>query len=78
MAELAAALLVLLPATVPYGAALALLLMGGAIMSHLTKLGIVVMDDGGLLFGLAVSVAAVSAALVWIHRHRLPLVGDRA
>src|SRR3974377_2325482 len=39
------------------GALLALGVMGGAIVSHLTVLGIVVQNDGGLLFGLALAVA---------------------
>jgi len=30
--------------------------MSGAILAHLTKLGIVVLDDGGLLFGMGVLV----------------------
>src|SRR6266513_3986628 len=51
--ELIAAILILIPATTWLGAALALAVMAGAIFSHLTVVGIVVMDDGGLLFGLA-------------------------
>jgi hypothetical protein len=49
--------------------------MGGAIMSHLTVLGIVVMDDHGLLFGLALTVALCSVILLVIHRRSIPLVG---
>jgi hypothetical protein len=49
--------------------------MGGAIMSHLTVLGIVVKDDGGLLFGLAVVVALCSSVVLFIHRKALPFVG---
>ena len=78
VAELVAAALLLIPATVPYGAALALGLMMGAIGAHLTKLGIVVMDDGGLLFGLAVTVFVASAALLVMHRRELPFVGGGA
>jgi len=48
--ELIASILILVPATTVYGAILGAGLMGGALMSHLTKLGIVVMDDGGQLF----------------------------
>src|SRR5215204_2252644 len=51
--ELIAALMLLIPATVPYGAALTMAVMAGAIGSHLTILGIEVKGDGGLLFGLA-------------------------
>jgi hypothetical protein len=40
-------------------------------------LGIVVQDDGGLLFILAVIVALCSAVVLWIHRHALPIIGAR-
>jgi hypothetical protein len=49
--------------------------MAGAIVSHLTVLGISVMDDGGLLFGLALTVAACSLALLVMQRRSLPLIG---
>ena len=75
VAELIAAILVLIPATTWLGAGLALCVMLGAIFSHLTVLGIVVMDDGGLLFGLAVAVAACSVVLLFLQRRRLPLIG---
>jgi len=35
----------------------------------------VVMDDGGLLFGLALAVAACSVVLLFLQRQRLPLIG---
>ncbi len=57
------------------GAGVALAVMFGAIFSHLTILGIDVMGDGGLLFGLAVAVAACSAVLLFLQRRRLPLIG---
>src|SRR5256714_14770053 len=63
VAELIAAILILIPRTTWLGAGLALAIMAGAIFSHLIVLGIVVMDDGGLLFGLALAVAACSTVL---------------
>jgi hypothetical protein len=75
--ELIAAVLLLVPGTGWLGAGLALGVIGGAIMSHLTVLGIVVKDDGGLLFILAVIVAICSAVVLWIHRHALPIIGAR-
>ena len=75
IAELIAAILILIPATTWLGAGLALAVMAGAIFSHLTVLGIVVMDDGGLLFGLALAVAACSTALLFLQRRRVPIVG---
>jgi hypothetical protein len=44
-------------------------------MSHLTKLGIVVQNDGGLLFILAVTVFVCSTIVVFLHRYEIPFVG---
>ncbi len=75
VAELIAAILILIPPTTWLGAGLAHVVMLGAIFSHLTVLGIAVMGDGGLLFGLALGVAACSAVLLFLQRRRLPLIG---
>lgn len=73
--ELVAVILILNPRTAAMGAVLALGLMGGAIMSHLTKLGIVVQGDGGLLFGLACTVAVTAGVVALLRRGELPIVG---
>jgi hypothetical protein len=70
VAELIAALLLLWPASAWVGAALALGIMGGAILSHLTVLGIEVQGDGGQLFLLAVLVAVLSAFVLYRDRAR--------
>src|ERR1044072_2566250 len=57
-AELFAAALLLFPRTSWIGASIAAGVMIVAIGSHLTKLGIVVKNDGGLLFALALIVCA--------------------
>ena len=75
--ELIAAILLVIPRTTWLGAILALGVMGGAIMSHLTVLGIVVMDDHGELFGLALTVAACSAIVLFFHRRDIPIIGKR-
>jgi uncharacterized membrane protein YphA (DoxX/SURF4 family) len=75
VAELIAAILILIPATTWVGAGLALAVMLGAIFSHLTVLGVVVMNDGGLLFCLALAVAACSVVLLFLQRRRVPIVG---
>jgi len=72
--ELIAAILLLSSCHCWLGALLALGMMGGAIMSHLTKLGIVVQNDGGLLFGLALTVAMCSAFTLFLHRRDIPLL----
>jgi hypothetical protein len=74
--ELLAAILLFIPGTVWLGALLALGTISGAIFSHLTKLGIVVKDDGGLLFGLAITVFVLSAIVLFIHRRDLPVLGQ--
>lgn len=73
--ELIAATLLLIPATVPFGALLALGVMAGAIISHLTVLGIEVQGDGGLLFGLALVVFVSAALVLLIRRADIPVVG---
>ena len=75
VAELMACILILTPATVPLGAALAMGVMAGAIFSHLTMLGIVVKNDGGLLFGLAVVVFVASAVILVVRRQQIPILG---
>ena len=77
VAELIAVALLLYPRTSVLGAVLAVGLMGGAIMSHLTKLGIEVQGDHGLLFKLAITVLVTSLVVVVIRRRDLPIVGDR-
>ncbi len=73
--ELIAAVLLLVPTAVAYGATLSVGIAAGAVMSHLTLLGIDVQGDGGLLFGLALTILGCSPVLVAIHRRQLPLVG---
>ena len=52
--ELLTGILLLLPSTVFIGAFLGIGLMSGAILSHLTVIGIVSQGDGGQLFMLAI------------------------
>ena len=73
--ELLAVFLILLPRTAWLGALLSLSTITGAIFSHLTKLGIEVKGDGGLLFALAVAVFILSAIVLMLHRREVPLLG---
>jgi len=75
--ELIAVVLLLLPRTAALGGALTLGLMGGAIMSHLTILGIEVGEDGGALFIMAVVTLVAGAITTWLHRAALPVLGAR-
>lgn len=69
------ALLLLASATAPLGAILTMTIMGGAIASHLSLLGIEVNGDGVLLFGLALTVFGCAAIVLAIRRAQIPLVG---
>ncbi|WP_103071135.1 DoxX family protein [Aquimarina sediminis] len=69
--ELIAGILLLIPRTAWIGAMLALGIIGGAIMIHLTKLGIEINNDGGTLFITAVVTFLLSAIILWIRRREV-------
>lgn len=73
--ELIAAILLFVPRFVWLGAGLACGVMAGAILSHLTILGIAVKGDGGLLFTLACVVFASACFILWVRRAEIPFVG---
>jgi putative oxidoreductase len=75
MLELITVILLLTPRTAALGAVLAMGLMGGAIMSHLTRLGIEVQGDGGLLFGLAITTLLAATIVAIIRRGQIPILG---
>jgi len=75
--ELITVILLLNPKTPVLGALLAVGLMGGAIMSHLTRLGIEVQGDHGLLFKLGVTVLVAALVVLFVRRRELPIIGDR-
>ncbi len=72
--ELIAGVLLLIPRTSWMGAVLAFGIISGAIFSHLTQLGIVVQDDGGVLFILALIVFVASSILIWLDRKSIPVL----
>lgn len=72
IAELIAAVLLLTPRFVWAGAALAMAATGGAIVCHLTFLGIEVQGDKGLLLLLAITVFVTSAIALFLHRMQTP------
>ncbi len=69
--ELIASVLILIPKTTGFGALLAIGLMAGALFFHLTKLGIVVQNDGGQLFILALIVLVCSIVLALLFRKQI-------
>ena len=72
--ELISAILLLIPRTSGIGAAIGLGTMVGAIFSHLTVLGIEVMDDGGTLFILGLVSLICCAIVLWQERKQVPIL----
>jgi uncharacterized membrane protein YphA (DoxX/SURF4 family) len=72
--ELIAGILLLIPKTVWAGATITLGVIGGAIMMHLTQLGIEVKGDGGVLFYTAVVTFLLSAIILFIHKKDIPFL----
>ena len=75
--ELLIVILVLIPRRAVVGALLAISVMAGAIVSHLTVLGIEVAGDGGTLFAMATIVLLAAAGVAWLRRADIPLVSKR-
>jgi uncharacterized membrane protein YphA (DoxX/SURF4 family) len=72
--ELIASALILINATAWIGAGLALGLMAGAILMHLTILGISVQNDNGYLFFLAVVVFLCSLFILVLNKEKVFLL----
>lgn len=78
VAELIAGILLLVPATAATGAVLSLAIISGAIVSHLTVLGIEVQGDGGTLFILACVVGIGATIVAYLRRRDIPIVGAKS
>ena len=72
--ELIASILLFVPRYVWAGAFLSLGAGVGASFFHLTSLGIVVKDDGGALFAMALVIVALSAIILWNYRKQIPFL----
>jgi uncharacterized membrane protein YphA (DoxX/SURF4 family) len=70
--ELITGVLLLIPRTAWAGALLGLGIMAGAILSHLTVLGIAVRGDGGQLFAYALITFACCATVLVLRRREVP------
>ena len=75
--ELIAAVLLLSRCHAWLGALIAMGVISGAIVSHLTVLGIEVQGDHGLLFALAVTVLVTGTVTVFLHRRQIPFLPER-
>jgi uncharacterized membrane protein YphA (DoxX/SURF4 family) len=70
--ELIASIFILIPRTTLLGAILAMGTMVGAVFSHIFVLGIVVKDDGGTLFSLAIITLICCLILVYNQKSKIP------
>ncbi len=68
--ELITGVLLLIPRTALIGAVTGIGLMAGAILSHLTVLGIESQGDGGQLFLMAIVVLVSCLTTAWLHREQ--------
>jgi uncharacterized membrane protein YphA (DoxX/SURF4 family) len=68
--ELIAGILLLIPSTVFVGAFLGVGLMAGAIVSHLTVIGVESKGDGGQLFMLAITVMVCCLVILVLHKQQ--------
>lgn len=75
--ELIAGILLLIPKTIWAGALLTMGLIGGAIMMHLTQLGIEVKGDGGVLFYTAIITFLLSTIILYYYRKDIPIIGKK-
>jgi uncharacterized membrane protein YphA (DoxX/SURF4 family) len=71
VAELVASILLIIPRSRFLGALINVGLMIGAVIGHLTKLGIEVMNDGGYLFALCLIVLTSSIICLYLERKQL-------
>ncbi|MBT8278088.1 MAG: DoxX family protein [Bacteroidia bacterium] len=75
--ELIAGILLLIPKTVWAGALLTIGLMTGAILMHLTQIGIEVNNDKGVLFITAVVTLVIAAVLLLNFKKEIPFIGSK-
>ncbi|MEX6625395.1 DoxX family protein [Tenacibaculum pacificus] len=75
--ELIAAILLFIPKKTWLGAGLTIGLMGGAIMGHLTILGIEHNGDGGSLFFSAIITLIAAVILLYLNRKNIPFIGNK-
>ncbi len=68
--ELMTSILLLVPATIFVGAFIGTGLMAGAILSHLTVIGIESKGDGGQLFMLAIIVFFICLVIMLLHKQQ--------
>ena len=76
--ELLASILLYIPKTTWLGALLTIGVMTGAILGHITKIGINHNNDHGLLFGAAIYILIISAIILFKERKQIPFFGNQS
>lgn len=75
--ELISSILILVPKTTWLGALAVIGIIGGAILMHLTDLGIDINGDNGLLFYTAIVTFTLSVISLWFSRKDIPYIGQK-
>ena len=75
VAELLSGILLFFKKTAWAGALLTLGIIGGAIILHLTQLGIEINNDKGVLFSTAVVTFILSVIILILYRKDIPIIG---
>lgn len=75
--ELIASLFLFIPKTIWLGAIMTVGLMTGAVLGHLTKLGIEHNNDGGLLFASAIFILIVGIIVLFKEQKNIPILGKK-
>jgi len=75
--ELISAILLLIPKTVWAGALLTLGVIGGAILMHVTQLGIEINGDGGILFITALMTFILSLVILYKYKKDILFIGKK-
>ena len=76
--ELIAGILLLIPSTAWIGAGMAFGVISGAVVMHLTLLGIDVNGDGGQLFYMALFVFIASGIILWFEKDKILAILKRS
>lgn len=75
--ELIAGILLLISKTAWAGAMLTLGIIGSAIFMHLTKLGLEINNDGGVLFTTAILTFVLSAYILYLYRKDISFINKK-
>jgi uncharacterized membrane protein YphA (DoxX/SURF4 family) len=75
--ELIAGILLLINRTAWLGAGITAGVISGAVMMHLTDLGVEINGDGGVLFYTAVFVLISSLLILYTQRKSIPIIGKK-